>query len=196
MSAVLLNDQDGRAVPMTLPEFGRRAPPPSLAELDALREQSSREGFIQGHAEGLARGSSEVRRLQAELGSILEGFQRPLQQLDLDVKSALSELAVVVAGALVGHAMASDPVLMTEMVEQAIADLGRERRAVDVRLHPDDLVMIDALLERNADVRLLGDTSLARGDCRVHTEQLRIDASLGTRLRAIIAELHSEPRSA
>jgi flagellar assembly protein FliH len=189
MNSVLLSEQYGHAVPMVLPEFTRRAPPPSLAELDALREQAGRDGFSQGHADGLASGNSEVLRLQAQLAAVLKAFQRPLRQLDEDVKAALCELAVVVAGALVGHSFELEPTLMAELVEHAIADLGRERHAVDVRLHPDDLKMLEPMLDHNSDIRLLADTGLQRGDCRVQTDQMRIDGCLGARLGAILAEL-------
>ena len=78
------------------------------------------------------------------------------------------------------------------LTREAIASLGDKPRQVEVRLHPEDLEAIEALLVNSAGVRLHADPALARGDLRVHAEDVRLDARLGTRLEQILPRLLSE----
>ena len=84
-------------------------PPPPLQlptpeEIQAIREAARQEGFEQGRADGYAQGQSEVRRLTAQIEGILDNFGRPPVKLEGEVVAALGELAVRIAGHLVGRA--------------------------------------------------------------------------------------------
>ena len=80
--------------------------PPTLEEIQAIQDAAYREGLerglAEGHAEGFGQGQAEVRRLAAQMEGILDNFSRPLDRLENEVVAALSELAVRIAGALVG----------------------------------------------------------------------------------------------
>jgi flagellar assembly protein FliH len=187
MNTALLNGDSARVVP--LQHFGRRISLPTVAEIDTLREQARNEGYAQGLAEAVAQAQALSNKLALDVANVLEGFSQPLMQLDKEVKIAVVELAVSVAGVLAGQECSVCPDLVLRLVESAIADLGRERSAVDVRLHPDDAHLVAELLQLPDGTRVIVDPSLARGDCRVHTGQMRIDASLGTRMRSILDDL-------
>ena len=144
------------------------------------------EGRAEGHAEGLASGQAEVRRLTAQIEGILDNFSRPLARLEDEVTQALGELAVRIAGALVGRAYQADPGLLAGLVEQAIATVAPQHRPLQVRLHPDDIDTLSPLLALPGDCSLVADATLGRGDLRVHAEAVRIDGSLGARLQAAL----------
>lgn len=146
-------------------------------------------GHAEGHAEGLAAGQAEIRRLTAQIEGIVDNFSRPLARLEDEVVQALGDLAVRIAGALVGRAYQADPALLASLVQQALSTLGASQRPVQVRLHPDDLDCLAPLLELPADTSLTADPNLARGDLRVHTESVRIDGSLQARLQAALNTL-------
>lgn len=161
--------------------------PPSLEEIQAIEAAAQHEGFERGHAEGLALGQAEIRRLTAQIEGILDNFSRPLARLENEVVGALGELAVRIAGSLVGRAYQADPVLLSELVAEALDAVGGARRDVEVRLHPDDIAALTPLLTlMDQGIRLVPDLSLSRGDLRVHAESVRIDGTLEARLRAAL----------
>lgn len=172
------------AAPAALPR------PPSLQEIERIREEAREEGLAEGlargHAEGLAQGQAEIRRLTAQIEGILDNFSRPLSRLENEVVAALGELAVRIAGGLVGRAYEADPGLLAELVAEAVEAVGGAAREVEVRLHPDDIAALAPLLSLPPATRLSPDPALARGDLRVHAESVRIDGSLDARLRGAI----------
>ncbi len=164
--------------------------PPTLEEIQAIQDAAYREGLerglTEGHAEGFAQGQAEVRRLAAQMEGILDNFSRPLDRLENEVIAALSELAVRIAGALVGRAYQTDPVLLQELATTALDAVGGAQREVELRLHPDDIAALTPVLAMTAHTRLTADTSLTRGDLRVHAESVRIDGTLEARLRGAL----------
>ncbi len=164
--------------------------PPSLEEIQQIRDDAQREGYddglAQGRAEGLAASQSEMRRLTAQIEGILDNFSRPLARLENEVVGALGDLAVRIAGALVGRAYLADPALLADLVGEAVDAVGGAAREVEVRLHPDDIAALTPLLSLNPSTRLVADPALARGDLRVHAESVRIDGSLDARLRGAL----------
>ncbi|WP_225584125.1 FliH/SctL family protein [Pseudoxanthomonas sp. PXM02] len=164
--------------------------PPTLEEIQAIQDAAYREGLerglAEGHADGLAQGQADVRRLAAQMEGILDNFSRPLDRLENEVVAALSELAVRIAGALVGRAYQTDPVLLQELATTALDAVGGSQREVELRLHPDDIAALTPVLAMTAHTRLTADTSLSRGDLRVHAESVRIDGTLEARLRGAL----------
>jgi flagellar assembly protein FliH len=175
--------------PETLPQ------PPTLEDLQSIEEAAYREGLDrgreEGHAEGLAQGQTEVRRLAAQFEGILDNFSRPLDRLENEVMAALSELSVRVARSLVGRAYQADPTLLAELARAAVDAVGGASREIEVRMHPDDIATLAPMLDLPEAARLSGDASLGRGDLRVHAENMRIDGSLDARLEGALAAVLS-----
>ena len=166
------------------------AKPPTLQEIQAIetaaREDGYKAGLAKGHKEGFAKGEAEVRRLTAQIAGILDNFSRPLARLEDEVTAALGELAVRIAGSLVGRAYDADPVLLSNLVTEALDAVGGTSREVEVRLHPDDIQSLAPLLALVSGARLVPDPSLGRGDLRVHAEAVRLDGTLEARLRGAL----------
>lgn len=185
------------AVRWSAPELAPPAPPapaperhlPSVEELQAIEEAARAEGYARGHAEGIAAGQAEVRRIATQMEGLLDAFTRPLARLDAEVGDALAGLAVRVAGALLRREYTADPALLEMLVREALEIAGNEQRQVEVRLHPDDLAMLTSQLLLPAGVRLVGDATLARGDLRLHADGVRIDGSLSARLDTALQQL-------
>jgi flagellar assembly protein FliH len=192
----------GHAVRWVAPELGAPSPrdvaeealapepmlrPPSLDEIQAIEEAARREGLERGHAEGLSQGQAEMRRLAAQIEGILDNFSRPLARLENEVLGALGDLAVRIAGSLIGPAYQADPTLLQALVSEALDAVGGVQRNVEVRLHPDDITALTPLLAATAEgPRLVPDLTLSRGDLRVHAEAVRIDGTVDARLRAAL----------
>ena len=159
---------------------------PTLEEIQQIQDEAQKEGFEQGHHDGFAQGQSEVRRLAAQIEGILDNFSRPLVRLEDEVVGALGELAVRIAGALVGRAYEEDPQLLALLVHESLDTVGSTQRDVEVRLHPDDIALLSPLLQLSDGQRLVPDLSLSRGDLRVHAESVRVDGTLQARLQAAL----------
>ncbi|WP_282296387.1 FliH/SctL family protein [Stenotrophomonas sp. PS02289] len=160
--------------------------PPTLEEIQQIQDAAEKEGFERGHADGHAQGQAEVRRLVAQIEGILDNFSRPLVRLENEVVAALGELAVRIAGTLVGRAYEADPALLGQLVHEAVDAVGGASRDVEVRLHPDDIAALSPLLQLSPQQRLVPDLSLSRGDLRVHAEAVRVDGTLDARLRGAL----------
>lgn len=165
------------------------AAPPSVEDLQALEQAARAEGFAAGHAEGLAAGQADVRKQIAQIEGILDGFTRPLARLDGEVADALGDLAVRIAGTLLGRAYSADPTLLADLVREAIDAVGSSNREIELRLHPDDLGVLAPHLAGLSGVRLTANSVLARGELRLHSESVRIDGTLAARLQACLQSL-------
>lgn len=185
------------AVRWAAPELAPPPPPeeqrslPSVEELEAIEEAARAEGYARGHNEGVASGQAEIRRIIVQMEGILDAFTRPLARLDAEVGDALGDLAVRIAGVLLARSYAADPVLLADLVREALDIAGSDNRQMELRLHPDDLGMLAPHLAAMEDVRLIPDLTLARGDLRVHADSVRIDGSLSARLNSALQTIVS-----
>lgn len=170
--------------------------PPTLEEIQAIQDAAEKEGFAHGHAEGYAQGQAEVRRVVAQMEGILDNFSRPLVRLENEAVAALGELAVRIAGTLVGRAYQTDPELLAQLVAEGVDAVGTSSRDVEVRLHPDDIAALSPLLTLSPQQRLVPDAALSRGDLRVHAESVRIDGTLEARLRGALDKVMRQVGSA
>lgn len=161
-------------------------PPPSVADLQALERAAQEEGYARGHAEGLAAGQQDVRRMVAQIEGVLDGFTRPLARLDGEVADALADLAVRIAGTLLGRAYVADPTLLADLVREALDAVGSGSREIELRLHPDDFGVLAPHLAGLDGVRLTMDAALGRGELRLHSDAVRIDGTLAARLQTVL----------
>lgn len=199
MSAGLHSSASGNAAPYlepvrwTAPGLSLAAsagpslpPPPSVEELQALEEAAHAEGFRRGHAEGLAAGQAEMRRMIAQIEGVLDAFTRPLARLDDEVANALGDLAVRIAGTLLAREYHADPTLLADLVREALDAVGSGNREMELRLHPDDFGVLAPHLAGLDGVRLTMDAALGRGELRLNSESVRIDGTLAARLQSVL----------
>ncbi|MEI7035942.1 flagellar assembly protein FliH [Fulvimonas yonginensis] len=159
---------------------------PTVSDLEALERQAREEGYAAGLAQGLAEARAQGREQAARLASICEQAARPLDALDAVVEQELAQLAVVIARRVIAHELAMQPERIVQAVRQAVAALPSATRELRVRLHPDDLALLRELEVTEAHWHLVADPALQRGGCRLESERSRLDASLETRLSAVV----------
>ena len=157
-------------------------------QIEQIQKQAYEEGFAQGRQDGKAQVVAQAGRL-AKLISLLN---EPLADLDQQVEHELVQLAVVIARALVRRELRSDPGAVVAVVREAMSVLPVAARHVSVHLHPEDAALVRstlALPEGERAWRIVEDPVLARGDCKVHTENSQIDASIESRLTSIVTAI-------
>ena len=188
-----------------LPEFS--ASGDGMAELDAVQRRAyqtglddGRErGFQQGYRDGRAAGDAAVRALALELRELLDWLAAPLERLDEAVEQSLVALATAIARQLVRGELKTDPRQVLGAVRSAMAALPLASRGARLHLHPEDALLVREALsldDSNVAWQLLDDPLLARGGCRVETDDSRIDGTVEGRLAAVVAQMLGDERLA
>ncbi|MGH8506031.1 MAG: FliH/SctL family protein [Stenotrophobium sp.] len=155
----------------------------TAADLDQLEAVAYEEGHARGYAEGLQSGQREVREMATQLQALLEHLSQPLADIDIELEHALTQLTVKVARKLINDELQLNPKKVAGAMHEAIAALSETPRELRVHLHPEDVALLTDQLTLNTEAawKLVADTSLARGDCRIVTDSGQVDARLDTR---------------
>ena len=169
-------------------------------EIAALRKQAwteaFRQGLKQGHAEGYAsgrtKGLQEAEALAKRLAGVLEQLGEPLADVDAGVVEAVSDLALLIARHVVRRELHTTPDEVVGVVRESLQHLPVSPRLARIRLHPEDVPLVEAALAPRDGERLWrlhGDPTLTRGGCVVETDVSRVDATVEARLAAIAARM-------
>ena len=172
----------------TATELVRRdsAPRPTVSDLEALEKEARDEGYAAGRAEGLASAQQEANARLARLDALYASAAQPLAALDEATEQELARLALAVARRVIAHELQTTPELVIHAVRQAATALPSATRELRVRLHPADVALLRELDAAETHWQLLADPALARGDCRLESERSRLDATVETRLAALV----------
>jgi len=164
--------------------------PITARQLEAIQEQAHREGFERGRKEGHAAGERSFAERIRQLEQLLAVLDKPFEVLDETVEQQLAQLAMIVARQLVRRELKAEPEQVIGVVRDALAALPVSARNIRLSLHPEDAVLVRealSLQQGEASIQVVGDPVQARGGCRVLTENSQIDATVESRLNAIIA---------
>ncbi len=234
MSSFIPKEDAGHAQAWSAPDLGRRGDAPATTglvadmalptadELSRVFEQARAQGWAEGHREGQAQGRQaglDEARAQgaaelAALRALLQCLQQPAARLDADIEEAVVALALEVARQVVLHDVRSEPQALLEIVQRALATFPASAGVPWVRLHPDDVLMLQQLAPELEDggLSLVPDETLQRGDLvlasggdapRASPErrwrpraardvQAELDLRLEERWRQVIARLFEE----
>ena len=169
---------------------------PTAEELENLhreaREEGYRTGLNEGRKRGFATGQADVRAALDALQAILTQLAEPLAKLDDEVVDAVGDLAVLIARHLVRRELKSNPGEVVGVVRETMRHLPIAPRAARIRLHPEDVDLVQTAFALGDDTRswrLEADPLITRGGCVVETDSSRIDASVESRLAAIASRM-------
>jgi flagellar assembly protein FliH len=179
------------------------SPPASDPTPDALRERLAAEraalrqaGYQDGYRDGLAALENFKQHFAAQataqIGALLESFDREQRALDERIADTLVRCAVQLARQVVRSELATRPELVGRVAADAVQALTLSARHVTVRAHPADLPLVEAgaeeaLAARGA--RLVADESLTRGGVRVESDSGAVDAAVEVRWAQAVALL-------
>lgn len=180
---------------------------PTAAELERLHKKAYDDGFERGRADGFRYGHrealeatrSQIAERIALLDELVAALDRPFRRLDDQVEREVVTLVVAIVRQLVRREVKTDPGEIVGVVREALAILPVASRNVRVVLNPEDATLIRdvyALSEGEVNWKIVEDPVVARGGCRVLTETSQVDATLESRLAALIAPLLAAGRSA
>lgn len=154
--------------------------------------QGKKEGFAYGHKEALMEGREQIEQWSSQLEGLFTSLDTPLKQLDEQVEHELVQLAIAIVRQLVRREIKADPAQILGVVREALGILPVSARNVRLVLHPEDAVLVRevyAVSETELGWNIVEDPVLARGGCRVLTDASQVDATLESRLTALITTL-------
>lgn len=172
--------------------------PMTARQLEEIQAQARAEGFNQGLQEGREAGQQEFVERVKMLESMLASLDKPFEELDSCVEQQLARLATLVARQLVRRELATEPEQVIATVREALAALPVAARDVRLALHPEDAALIrQALSVQSGEqaLQIVEDPVQSRGGCRVYTDTSQIDATIESRLNAVIAKVLGGQRS-
>ncbi|MFC0267303.1 flagellar assembly protein FliH [Kushneria aurantia] len=155
-------------------------------------EKGQQEGHEAGYAAGLEQGRAQAheeyqhqlsQRLEQELEPmtrLVQSFDSAADRLSEDIAYSLVELALETGRQLAGRALELAPEHILDDIEKLMNEHPTLNGSPRICIHPDDLVMVQEQLgDLLGDMgwRLSSDSNMARGDCRLETDQREIDAT-------------------
>lgn len=161
-------------------------------KLEELQQQAYQEGFEAGRREGREAGMAEVSEYAQRLRAICELLGGPLEELDQAVETQLLQLVTIVAQQVIRRELKANPGEIVAVVRESLAQLPVASREVRVQLHPDDAALMREALGQPGGEKgwqIVEDPVITPGGCRVVTEMSRIDATVESRLNALVASL-------
>ena len=199
-SANLAEDQD----------FGTPSMPVLTAdEIEAMQKQAYDEAFAQGKKEGFSEGFNEgskqgyeenmhvLQKKAAEFVSLMESLSQPFKVLDAEVEKELVKLAVGVATQVIRREIKLDSGQVIAAVREGINVLPLSSQKISLHLHPEDAELVRSALsldEMSPAWIIVEDPLITRGGCIVDTEVSHIDATVESRLAAVVTTIFGGER--
>lgn len=175
-------------------------PPPTAEQIEAIEREAREEGWRQGEAEGRRQGEAEGRRAGAaavkaeaeRLRKVLASLAPAVADLDRALEHELVLLATAIARQLLRRELRTDPGQIVAAVREALAVLPSSDRRIRAHLHPEDARIVrDALhlSEMDQPWQIIEDPTLSRGGALLETTSSRVDATVESRLNAVLAAM-------
>lgn len=169
-------------------------------QLETLQKEAYQEGFELGRKEGLEAGHREALESgRKEVAGVVQGVERlmttletPLKELDEQVERELVDLVISMVRQLVRREIKMEPSHIIGIVRESLSILPVSSRNIRLHLHPEDARLVREIYdmgEKEQGWSVVEDPVLARGGCRVVTETSQIDATLESRLAAMVTHL-------
>lgn len=182
-----------KAVDVAAPAPDAKEPPPppmTIEEIERIQQEAREEGFREGEAAGRREGAAAVQAEAEHLARVLDSLVPSVEGLDRRLEQELVTLAVTVARQLVRRELRTEPGQIVAAVREAFALLPSSDRRVRLHLHPEDARIVREALhlsELEQPWKVVEDPTLSRGGAWLETDISRVDATVESRLNAVIA---------
>jgi flagellar assembly protein FliH len=176
----------------------------NVMHLTLVEREAWDHGYKDGHVEGVRKGEAELARRIAEvdvkvaaLEAIIGTLARPLEELDAEVETELTRLALAVGRHLARRELKIDPTQIIGIIRHTLSLLPLTARNIKIHLHPDDAAIVREKLARSAgeqEWQLAEDPLMARGGCRLSTENSSVDARFESAVATALSGLLGDER--
>lgn len=155
---------------------------------DAGHQQGYQAGFQAGQEAGHVQGVQEAQQQQAVLTEhwqhMVTDFQQTLDALDSVIASRLMQMALTAAKQVLGQPPICDGSALLNQIQQLIQQEPMFKGKPQLRVNPADFERVEQQLGVTLSLhgwRLLADSQIHAGGCKVSAEDGDMDASLATR---------------
>lgn len=178
------------AAPVQAPE---EPPAPNVEELLSAARQS---GYQDGYRDGMealdAFKKSFAQQMSAQIGELMRSFSADFEDMEVRMAETVARCAVELARQVVRAELQQQPELIARVAHEAIEALLISARHIRVRVHPEDLPLVEQgageeLKAREA--QLIPDPAIARGGCKVDSDISSVDATLPARWQQVMAAM-------
>ena len=172
---------------------------PTAAEWQDRVGAARQSGYQEGYRDGLVAlesfKQSFAQQATAQIGALLEAFDRQLDALDADTARAVGRTAVQLARQVLRTELQQRPELVAQVAAEAVHAIMLSARHIAVQVHPQDLPLVaegaaEALQARGA--RLHANPAIERGGVLVQSDVGAIDARIASRWAQAAAALGSD----
>jgi flagellar assembly protein FliH len=172
------------AAPVPEPEDTAPTPQEWQAQVAAARQTGYQDGYRDGLVALEGFKQSFASQATAQVGALVEAFDRQFQALDQRVADTLTRCAVELARQVLRQELRTHPEHVARLAAEAVAAVMLSARHITVHVHPQDLPLVaegaeEVLRARGA--RLQADPAIERGGVLVESEVGSIDARMATR---------------
>ena len=177
----------------------------NVMHLSLVEREAWQHGYKDGHVEGVRKGEAELAKRIAEvdvkiaaLEAIIGTLAKPLDELDAQVENELTRLALAIAKHLVRREIKIDPTQIIGIIRHTVSLLPLSARNIRIHLHPDDAAIVRERLARASGEQewtLAEDPLMARGGCRLTTDNSSIDARFEASVAAALSGLLGDDRT-
>jgi flagellar assembly protein FliH len=176
----------------------------NVMHLTLVEREAWEHGFKDGQVEGVRKGEAELAKRIAEvdvklaaLDAIMGTLAKPLEDLDQQVEQELTRLTLTIAKHLVRRELKMDPTQVIGIIRHTVSLLPLSARKIKIHLHPDDAAIVREKLARASgeqEWQLAEDPLMARGGCRLTTENSSIDGRFEASVSAALTGLLGDDR--
>jgi len=176
----------------------------NVMHLTLVEREAWDHGYKDGHVEGVRKGEAELAKRIAEvdvkiaaLEAIIGTLARPLEELDAAVENELTRLALAIGKHLARRELKHDPTQIIGIIRHTLSLLPLSARNIRIHLHPDDAAIVRDKLARAAgeqEWQLAEDPLMARGGCRLTTDNSSVDARFEAAVATALSGLLGDER--
>ena len=177
----------------------------NVMHLTIVEREAWEHGYRDGQVEGVRKGEAELAKRIAEvdvkiaaLEAIIGTLARPLEDLDAAVETELTRLALTIAKHLVRRELRIDPTQIIGIIRHTVSLVPLAARNIKIHLHPDDAAIVREKLapaSGQQEWTLAEDPLMARGGCRLTTDNSSVDARFEAGIAAALSGLLGDDRA-
>ncbi|MBK9446508.1 MAG: flagellar assembly protein FliH [Betaproteobacteria bacterium] len=160
-------------------------PLPTAETIERIHTEAQQTGYAVGYEEGLGEAQAQAEKISA----LVENLGHSLQQLDQEISEELLAVAVEIAGQVLRQSLKIKPELVLPIVREAVAALPMHHGHPALFMTPADAALVHTHLGEQLahnGWRILEDSTIEPGGCRIESGASEVDATLQTRWRRVL----------
>lgn len=153
-------------------------------------EEGSKQGSEKGYQEGLQKADVELRKTLKTLNGMMTQLSHAINEQDYQLEKALLDLSREIARNVVQRELLIDSSHIMKIVKQALVILPPSRDNVRILINPADQLLVQQAAEEGGENwRVVANQHIARGGCRVETDQSAVDFTTSERFSQVIEQI-------